>query len=61
MINLNSPINQLMYTTVLVRTSKSIGTGFLFSRDINDEKGILFIVTNRHVVENADKGILLFT
>ncbi|MHA1283054.1 MAG: S1 family peptidase [Promethearchaeota archaeon] len=36
------------------------GTGFLFSYEIEPDKMIQFFVTNKHVIENAEKGAILF-
>jgi hypothetical protein len=55
---------QLFFVTIKIETAGpsglGSGTGFFF--DYKDEKGsIHLIVTNKHVIQNADQGKLVFT
>ena len=51
-----SPIaKNWIYSTILIENEwKSIGTGFLVYREINDSGGLTFLCTNKHVL-NEDK------
>lgn len=54
----------LLFTTVRIDTvssagAKGSGTGFLFSHKFNENE-YPFIVTNKHVVQGADKGGITF-
>lgn len=57
---------QLFFTTVRIdtiekNTNKSwSGTGFIIHHALKDKQTAPFVVTNRHVVENMEKGILTF-
>ncbi|MBA7708835.1 hypothetical protein ES703_117739 [subsurface metagenome] len=60
-----SIFENLLFTTVRIEATLpnnliSIGTGFIFNYVKND-KQILFIVTNKHVIKDSTKGKLTFT
>lgn len=64
-MNLNSISTQLLYTTtpILVEkkdNSRVSGTGFIFNFMPTDQENsfIPLIITNRHIVENAKRGII---
>ena len=44
----------IMYSTVLLRTKTGSGTGFFHEIDVDDRK-ILFLVTNKHVINYNNK------
>lgn len=50
----------VFFSTVRITASvpggTSIGTGFLVAHPVDREKGIVFLVTNKHVVANAAEG-----
>jgi hypothetical protein len=59
-----SVFEELLFTTVRIEAklldgSQSTGTSFIFSYGESD-KNYLFLVTNKHVIENAVEGTLLF-
>ncbi len=63
-----SPTEWLTYTTIQIETeypdgSAGSGTGFLFKffQNIEQNTFVPFIITNKHVVEGAIKGRLIFT
>lgn len=66
-MDLSSPSTQLLYTTVPVQTHRDegkdqIGTGFFYSVQTDQEETTVpLILTNRHVVEDADSATLQFT
>jgi len=56
-----SNIENAMFTTIRIETIDNDGkegsaTGFLFWNRVDEEKGTLFLVTNRHVIENTKKA-----
>ena len=56
-----SNIENAMFTTIRIETidyndEKGVATGFLFWNRIDDNKGSLFLVTNRHVIENSKRA-----
>lgn len=60
----NTIKTDFLFTTVRIEivddnNSKGAGTGFLFRYDHNDDSYV-FLVTNKHVIENAQKGSLQF-
>lgn len=60
-MNLNDIFTQIIYTTVPIWVENKngdmkVGTGFFYQEKIDDHTSIPFIVTNAHVVENANKG-----
>ena len=62
-MNIKDISTQLMYTTVPVYTinedgSKSVGTGFFYSIDQNENETIPLLITNHHVVEHAKEGFI---
>ncbi|MFW5891604.1 MAG: serine protease, partial [bacterium] len=62
-MNLNDIANQLIFTTVPIWTEKNdgkteIGTGFIFSKIIDDVNSIPLMITNKHVVENTRSGTM---
>ncbi|MDR3589164.1 MAG: serine protease [Negativicutes bacterium] len=58
MVQTNSDL--LLFATVRIETDESVGTGFFYNRLING-RSYPFIVTNRHVIEESNKGKLFFT
>lgn len=63
-MEIETPAQKLLYTTVLMETEtpdgkKSLGTSFFFGYE--DDLGILIVlVTNKHVVENTKSGKFSF-
>jgi hypothetical protein len=60
-----SQIEEWMFSTIRIETVDKegmgySGTGFIFGYPTDNEKSALFLVTNRHVIENQVKGELLF-
>jgi len=58
-----SNIEHAMFTTIRIETIENNGdkgraTGFLFWNKVGDDKGRLFLVTNRHVIENNKRSYL---
>lgn len=63
-MKVDSVLETLLFTTVRIETrsqdnSTGVGTGFIFSYTIG-EKVYLFLVTNKHVINNSVEGTLLF-
>lgn len=63
-MEVTSIAEQLYFTTVRIETTrnsgdKGIGTGFLFNYK-SGEKHYPFLVTNKHVISGAQKGVLTF-
>ncbi len=55
----------LLFSTVKINSrysngNKGSGTGFIFSYDIEKDKSLYFIITNKHVIENSEHGKILF-
>ncbi len=64
-MEIKSIAEQLLYTVVRIETfypdgSQGTGTGFIFQYTLQDV-GYVFLVTNKHVVANAQRGSLIFT
>jgi Trypsin-like peptidase domain len=63
-MKVETAIEQLLFSTILIATTKPLGpatgTGFLFEYEDGDKK-FPFIVTNKHVVDNATAGRMFFT
>lgn len=63
-MEIQTPSEQLFFTTVRIETSSSgesgTGTAFVFSYERNG-KNALFLVTNKHVVAKATSGRFFFT
>lgn len=62
-MNLKDIFTQIIFTTVPIWVEKSdgkmmVGTGFFYLKKINDTTSIPFIVTNAHVVKDANKGYI---
>jgi hypothetical protein len=55
MINPQTKTEQLLFCTTRIETSSGTGTGFFFRFQVDEEKGIDVLVTNKHVVANADE------
>jgi hypothetical protein len=53
----NTFFKELLFSTVRIvgDNSKSVGTGFLVSKKIDDKNQQLFLVTNKHVVAQLDE------
>lgn len=64
-MKIDTPFEQLLFNTIRIRTDlsdggQSIGTGFIYEYE-EEKKKYQFIVSNRHVIDNAKKGYLVFT
>lgn len=63
-MNQNVPINQLLYSTLRIEgqlpEGTSVGTGFIVLYEKEDKK-YLFIVTNKHVIDNTTAERFFFT
>ena len=63
-MNLDTISSQLYLTTVKIETFtenlQGSGTGFIFDYSSEPESSCLFLITNRHVVENTKDGKILF-
>ena len=65
-MKVNTAAELMFFMTLRIETKESIGTGFIFEHKWNCPKtgaeltGI-FLVTNKHVVENSERGTLRFT
>lgn len=62
-MNLKDIFTQIIFTTVPIWVEKTdgkvmIGTGFFYLKKINDTTTIPFVVTNAHVVKDANKGYI---
>jgi len=65
-MQINSPVEQLVFATVRIETvtdsgGRGVGTGFLYAREVDERESTLFLVTNKHVINDARRGILTFT
>lgn len=58
-MELNSIKDQLYYSTVMIESAQSSGTAFFVSKKFG-ELGRIYLVTNRHVVENKTKCSIRF-
>jgi hypothetical protein len=61
-----SPVEQLAHSTVRIECDLSCGqgstgTGFFYTLNRNGGKGVPVIVTNKHVIADANKGRFLLT
>ena len=52
---------QILFATLRIEAGPSVGTGFIVRHDWGTDKSGPFLVTNKHVIENADKGRITFT
>ena len=63
-MNQNLPIHQLLYSTLRIegqlQNGISVGTGFIILYE-KEGKNYLFIVTNKHVIDNVTSGKFFFT
>jgi len=64
-LNLNDIGTQLLFTTIPIWIEKGNGllahaTGFFYMKDVPNKGPVPLIVTNKHVVENATRGVLGF-
>ena len=60
------PLEQLAFTTVRIQCKTStgnvsIGTGFIFSFEFNDNQRVSVIITNRHVIKGSTEGRFTLT
>lgn len=46
--------DEIIYSTIKIETDTGEGTGFLIDFDNNEGHEALFIITNKHVIKNAD-------
>ncbi|MHB9145461.1 MAG: trypsin-like serine peptidase [Symbiobacteriia bacterium] len=65
-MDVDSLAEKLLFTTVRIETEAGdgtygLGTGFIFGVPREDDRVTLMLVTNKHVVENANVGVLTFT
>jgi len=63
-MEVSSIVEQMLFTTVRVQTRNSegksfVGTAFIFSHKY-ENKDHLFLVTNKHVVNDAREGVVTF-
>ncbi len=61
MIGINSHSSRLLFTTTrIVATlsdgTQSVGTGFFFRYDVDEQRHVPVLITNKHVVKDAIKG-----
>lgn len=54
MIKPKSISEQLIFSTVRIEADNNIGTGFFFSFQLGDNKRLPLIITNKHVVTDAE-------
>lgn len=58
-------VDQLVHTTIRIETSGSkgqgSGTGFFMTLCNDGHRNVPVIVTNKHVIEGAERGVLFFT
>lgn len=57
--------DQLLFSTIRIEVKTTnnkigVGTGCLVQKKIDDERSAIFLVTNKHVIENADSGRIFF-
>ncbi|MCA1667071.1 MAG: serine protease [Thermomicrobia bacterium] len=60
-MKIETPAQAALFSTVRIETDKGTGTGFLFRQNIGHSYSPPFIVTNRHVFEDAAKVNFFFT
>lgn len=63
---MNSIYEQLLFTTLRIKSTDtagrtSIGTGFLLKRPVGEDQYKIYLVSNKHVLSEADKVELTFT
>ena len=56
-----TPIESLLLSTMRIETSLSVGTGFIVRHQWDAETEGFYLITNKHVIEGTDRGILTFT
>ena len=64
-MKVESLAESLFFTTVRIDTltpngATGSGTGFVFAHKLDEEKHVLFVVTNKHVVDGMQSGSLTF-
>ena len=63
-MKLNYIQNQLIYSTIRIvvpyETGNLVGTGFFVMRKIKEDKGLVYLATNKHVVKGAQKAHFQF-
>lgn len=52
---------QLLFSTLRLETSQGVGTGFYFLFELDENKKVPFIVTNKHVINNNPKEQVRFS
>lgn len=62
MFNFSYPSNKLLFTTTRIVSSsvngeESIGTGFFFNYNIDENRHLPVIITNKHVIQGASQGV----
>lgn len=55
MINPQTKTEQLLFCTTRIETIHGTGTGFFFQFQLDEQQGMPVLVTNKHVVANADE------
>ena len=65
-MKVETPAEQLLFLTLRIETSDSIGTGFLIGHEWTDQQTSenltgIFLITNKHVIRNSECGRLTFT
>jgi V8-like Glu-specific endopeptidase len=61
-----TPTEQLMHSTVMIKCednngNQSTGTGFIFLLFNHNNQNVPVLVTNKHVIKGATRGVLIFT
>lgn len=56
----DSITEEMAYSTVKIKTNTGSGTGFLFHRPLDNQQIMPVIITNKHVVENAQDAEIIF-
>lgn len=64
-MEINTVIKKWMFSTIRINTEEKNGdkfveTGFLFAKQIDKKHTRVYVVTNRHIVENQVKGTIHF-
>lgn len=55
-MNVESIIEQLLFSTVRIQTNdNSVGTGFLLQAQLTSGGSVIFLITNKHVIKNANE------
>ena len=60
MIEPKTVSEQLMFSTLAIRTDRGSGSGFIYQEDISDGTHIPMLITNKHVIEGCSQISLTF-